>query len=373
MKGIAAAGLPNARAAMKLPRATSPIAGRHATRQPAGPSRPDLPSAAVANPRRILIVSLDNLGDTVFASALVPPLRERFPDAELGVWCKSYAADVAALIPTVSRVHAADPFWDKAPGRGKGAFLPFVRSLRDVRRVGYDVALLAAAPWRAAAAVRFTGIPVRIGLGRRKNARYLTHALAAEDAHRPVLAEMARLLAPLGIEASGLRYALDRAPLRERLERLGRVLPAGYAALHPFASKRDRCVPVGDWLRVASELGERFPIVWIGSPAELEEVRSAAGDAEPWLYADRIGDGSLGDTAAILAGAAVFAGHDSGPLHVAGAFGVPVVGVFAPGEPDRTFPQGRGPSRMLAASSPREIAAEDILRALNEVVAASHG
>ena len=55
----------------------------------------------------------------------------------------------------------------------------------------------------------------------------------------------------------------------------------------------------------------------------------------------------------------------AGPLHVAGAFGVPVVGVFAPGEPERTFPQGIGPSRMISAPSPDRIRAVDILRELD--------
>ena len=83
------------------------------------------------------------------------------------------------------------------------------------------------------------------------------------------------------------------------------------------------------------------------------------------FYIDQIGDGSLSVTAAALSLATLFAGHDSGPLHMAGAFGVPVVGVFAPGEPDRTFPQGIGPSRMIARPSPAEIRGADILRELD--------
>jgi ADP-heptose:LPS heptosyltransferase len=66
----------------------------------------------------------------------------------------------------------------------------------------------------------------------------------------------------------------------------------------------------------------------------------------------------------------VFAGHDSGPLHVAGAFGVPVLGVFAPGEPKRTFPQGTGPSRMIARPSPAGITAQEMLAELLALTAA---
>jgi ADP-heptose:LPS heptosyltransferase len=74
-----------------------------------------------------------------------------------------------------------------------------------------------------------------------------------------------------------------------------------------------------------------------------------------------VGDGTLADTAAALVDSALFVGHDSGPLHVAGALGVPVVGIFAPGEPRRTFPQGVGKSRMLARPTPAGITVRDIL------------
>src|SRR5256885_7272046 len=129
---------------------------------------------------RILLVSLDNLGDLVFAAALAPPLRERFPNAALDVWCKEYTADVARLVPGVSEVIESDPFWDVAPGRGKGSLLAFVAALRAVKAGRYDIALLAAAPWRTAAAVAAAGIPRRIGLRRRKNRGFLTDALPEE-------------------------------------------------------------------------------------------------------------------------------------------------------------------------------------------------
>ena len=79
---------------------------------------------------------------------------------------------------------------------------------------------------------------------------------------------------------------------------------------------------------------------------------------------DQLPDASLITTAAALSLAKAFAGHDSGPLHVAGALGVPVLGVFAPGQPARTFPQGTGAWRMIARDTPRVIDAGTILREL---------
>ncbi len=310
------------------------------------------------DPRRLLLVSLDNLGDLVFASALTPPLRRRFPEVSITLWCKRYTRDIGALVPEVDRVIAADPYWDRAPGRPRGSRLRFLTAMAQVRFGKFDTALLAAAPWRTARAVARCGVPVRVGLERRKNVRWLTHALPPEDVHRPVLDEEARLLAPFGIAAERLRYRLDASRLADRPD-VERALAQRVVALHPFASKRSRCVPVPVWIAVAHELERHgYDPLWLGSTAELNEVRASSGRTN-WKYVDQFG-GQLVDTAAALARAALFIGHDSGPLHVAAAFGVPAVGVFAPGEPERTFPQGIGRSTIIARPSPQGITATEI-------------
>src|SRR5262249_61303995 len=81
---------------------------------------------AAPSPRRILLVSLDNLGDLVFASALTPPLQRAYPDAAIDVWSKRYTSDVAALIPHVFDVIAADPFWAVPSHVPKPRVLPFL-------------------------------------------------------------------------------------------------------------------------------------------------------------------------------------------------------------------------------------------------------
>jgi hypothetical protein len=96
--------------------------------------------------KSILVVSLDNLGDLVFASGLVQPIREQFPDAKIGLWCKAYAAGLAPLIPDVSEVYAADPFWDRSPGTGKGSLPGFVSSIASVKRARFGHAIVTSAP-----------------------------------------------------------------------------------------------------------------------------------------------------------------------------------------------------------------------------------
>src|SRR3569833_1893699 len=88
----------------------------------------------LATPKRNLIVALDNLGDHVFASALSPPLREAFPDATIDLWSKTYSAPIASLIPHVSTVFDAEPFWAVRPGVKRPPLGQLFRAIRVVRR-----------------------------------------------------------------------------------------------------------------------------------------------------------------------------------------------------------------------------------------------
>ena len=321
--------------------------------------------------RRVLLVALDNLGDLVFASALTPPIRAAFPDATIDVWAKEYTADVARLIPHVRLVHAANPFWAASKAHARPRIGKFVRSILTVRGGRYDVAVLSEAPWRTAAAVAATRIPVRIGMARHRNAAFLTHVLPAEDAHKPVLREQARLLEVLDIQSRDPRYSLETGPLQPTRTEVSGLLPPRFAALHPFASDRNRCVPLSEWTQLAFALqGRGLPVLWVGTSFELDELRRSFTHPRGY-YVDQLLDRSLRASAAALSLASLFVGHDSGPLHIAGAFGVPVVGIFAPGQPDRTFPQGVGPSRMIARPSPSGITAATMLGEIDALSIAS--
>lgn len=309
------------------------------------------------------MVSLDNLGDLVFASALVPPLRERFPSAHISMWCKDYAAGLGPLLPGVDSVYHADPFWDRAPGTGKGSFREFFEVAGSLRRARFDTAVLCFAPWRTAAAVAALRIPVRIGLERRRNRRWLTHALSPEDRGQPVLVEAARLLGPLGITGGELKYRLDSRRSKVELNDVRASLGEGdYVALHAFAGSDTRCVALSQWVEIAGEVSRRgMSVLWIGTTVELERIRQMGHPEVNWRFSDALFGASLTKTALAISLAKLFIGHDSGPLHIASAFGVPAIGVFAPGEPQRTCPQGTGRSRIIVRRSPRDMSASDIL------------
>ena len=314
---------------------------------------------------RILLVSLDNLGDLVFASALPAAIKAHYQQATIGLWCKAYTADIAPLFPNVSWTVAADPFWDDAPGRPKGAIGPFVDSVRRVRQERFDVALIASPQWRVAAAVAAAGVPVRIGQRRNYNRAFLTRVLPAADRGRPVVADLGSLLEPLGISPVGLTTCLDAAPLEPLRQAYRRELgPLPIAVINPFVTLSPVGIDWAIWLEVARRLGERrYAVVWHGTAAQLEKLRRHVPYFEAsWRCSDQVSNGTLREGAAVLASADVYFGCDSGPLHLSGAFGVPTVGVYPnTAKLPRFAPQGRGPSRIVSGA----ITAEAIMAAFD--------
>jgi len=232
----------------------------------------------------------------------------------------------------------------------------------EVRRAKYDAALLASRSAKTAAAVALAGVPRRVGFARPGTSRWLTDAVAAADPRKPVLAELSRLPAPLGFADARLACALDRAPLAQERLRLEPLISPRTAALHPFAGAAQRCVPIVEWVRLSDMLEERgISILWFGTAAELKRVRSVPNPRSSWNYADDLAGSSLFTAAAALSLCDVFIGHDSGPLHLACALGISSLGVYSPGEPERTHPQGIGRSEILARARPQDVRAEDML------------
>jgi ADP-heptose:LPS heptosyltransferase len=317
---------------------------------------------------RLLIVALDNLGDLVFASALPPAIRARYPDATIGLWSKAYTAPITPLIPDITWEAHADPFWDDAPGHPKGDMRPFLQSLNEVRRARFDVALLASPQWRVAAAVAAAGIPVRIGQRRNYNRGFLTRTLPAADRGRPVVDDLGSLLEPIDARPARLTTFLDPTPLDALRHALRQRIPTPFVTINPFVTLSPVGIALEIWLDAARILRDRgHTVVWSGTAAQLMSMFRDIPLEEGWLNASDLTDGSLQSAAALLSLSTTYLGCDSGPLHLSAALGVPVVGVFPNlTKLPRFAPQGRGPSRIVTPPiTPQTIAkaVDDLSRA----------
>src|SRR5580765_2803560 len=99
-------------------------------------------------PPKILVVSLDNLGDAVMATSILKPLREIFPDSQIGMFVKKYVDGLLDDHPRIQKIHLADPFWDTAPGVEKGSLSDYLAILKSIRKENYTHAFILNTEWR---------------------------------------------------------------------------------------------------------------------------------------------------------------------------------------------------------------------------------
>ncbi len=138
--------------------------------------------------------------------------------------------------------------------------------------------------------------------------------------------------------------------------------PAGrpYAVIHPIAATLEKTWRAGGFLEAARYL-RQF--------CDLEPVFIAgAGEDLSTFDAYRTLVGApLGEIKSLLAGASLFLGNDSGPAHMAAAFGLPVVVIFGGSDPDNWRPW-RTPNQTIQASDGIETVSNDqVLEALDRL------
>jgi heptosyltransferase III len=131
------------------------------------------------------------------------------------------------------------------------------------------------------------------------------------------------------------------------------------AVIHAVAATPAKTWPADRFIAVAHHLREcGLDPVFIGTAADhlapFREFRTMAG-------------ASLSEIKRLLASASLFVGNDSGPAHMAAAFGLPVIVIFGPSDPEIWSPW-RTPSEVLSSPAGIEsVPVSDVIQALTRL------
>lgn len=149
------------------------------------------------------------------------------------------------------------------------------------------------------------------------------------------------------LAAQHLGYAMPSTPPDFGLRAAAVAWPAPqpYAVLIPNASRPEKLWPADRWQAIGRRLQHEglTPVVLWGNDAERQMAEGIArgcdGVLPPFL--------SVGDMAAVLAGARCVVGLDTGFSHLAAAFGRPTIGIYCDHEPGLAGIRGSGPVASL--------------------------
>lgn len=85
--------------------------------------------------------------------------------------------------------------------------------------------------------------------------------------------------------------------------------------------------------KVAREFSDKYDIIIFGGPNEVEmanEIESSLVASNIKNYKNLAGKTNIKELCSLIGGCSLFVTNDSGPMHVAAAYGVPTVSIFGP-------------------------------------------
>jgi len=295
---------------------------------------------------RVCFVLLTGLGDVVHGLPIATALKRAGVTRHITWVAEPMPAQLLAGHPAVDRVV---PFRRRDGWRGVVALR---RAIRDASREvgGFDAALNFNVYFKSAWPMLFSGAPLRLGFGREraKDGVWLAATRHVPPGPRRHTEDMfLEFLDALGVPhrppSAPADWGLDvfapaerAAQAAWRAERSGRPR----AAIVPASAVGAKDWPPERWAAVADALVARhgFEVVLVGGPGGHETAAArevAARASHPLTWA--MGDG-VRRVAWTLGACALALAPDTGPLHVARALGVPVVGLYGHTNPWRVGP-----------------------------------
>ncbi|MBA3975250.1 MAG: glycosyl transferase, partial [Candidatus Solibacter sp.] len=253
---------------------------------------------------RVLLIRLRSLGDCVLTTPAIALLHAHRPDLQLAVMVESRFAGVYDSNPAVAQILPPSAYlaFSHRPqltlnlhGGPQSARITMASMAR--RRAGF-------AHFRPAFAYNLRIPRAQEILGEERTVHTAEHAASA--------------VFWLGVPKQDIpRASLYTA--RKALERSPR------AVIHPFASAPGKAWPADRFAALAAWLRDekRLPVTIIGAETD---------DFSPFQSFDILRGADLSVLKRTLQSASLFAGNDSGPAHMAAAFGLKVAVLF--GAPD---------------------------------------
>jgi heptosyltransferase-1 len=293
----------------------------------------------------ILFIKTSSLGDVVHHMPAVTDARKALPEARFAWLVEEAFAPLVRLHPAVTDViPVAWRRWRRSL-YAPATLAEIAASLSRIRRRQYDEIVDSQGLLRSA-------VIARVARGRRHgydrasireraaSVFYDVRHTVSRDLHAVV---RNRLLCgqALGYTPQGAPdFGLDRSRFAKEGER--------YAVFLHATARASKQWPEQNWIALGKALGARgldLVLPWGSAGEEARSKRIAAALPNARVPARA----PLDSVAGLIAGAEFVVGVDTGLLHLASAFGVPLVALFTGSKPVLTGPVGAGPIAVLGA------------------------
>jgi|GEM_PF-65059 len=308
-------------------------------------------------PLKILFIRRDNIGDLVCTTPSIHAVREKYPDAKIGILVNTYNAAAVSNNPDIGEVYIYEKA-KHAPDKSKfSVWLNNLKVLLKIRREKYDIAIGCGAYFpRLARYTFFTGAKNRIGYIKKdmKNSGFYNRPLYEPETAIHEVEKTFNLLSPLGINGkpSGLRIFPDAKELnkvKDFLRSSGFQEEKPVIAFHISSRRPENRWPIERFAELAKLISANYGanILLLWSPGSERNVYHPGDDEkaevikhsikpEPAAYKTT----NLNELIAALSVSSLVVCCDGGAMHIAAALEKPIVAIWGSTNPGNWAPWG---------------------------------
>ena len=335
-----------------------------------------------------MFIRRDNIGDLICTTPAIHSVREKYPDAKIGILVNSYNADVIEHNPDIDEIYVYEKA-KHAPDKARlSAWWDNLKVFRRIRKERYDVAMACGSysPTLEKHAF-FTGAKLRIGYSKKKTGTFFYNKPVIPppgDEHEVI--RVFNLASSLGIHDGPGKLILvpDDAELKRfEVYKKNAVKDPFKPVLAIAISAR---IKANKWstekfIELIDKilLQETSNVVLLWAPGS-EKNPTFPGDNESAERISRNFGGriiayptpSLKSLIASLAGSDIVITLDTGSLHMAAALGKVTVAMMTKGKAKTWYPWKTRNVVLAAENTVDEIRVDDVLGAVNDCIKDFH-
>ncbi len=282
--------------------------------------------------KKLLIIRPRFIGDVLLSTPLVRALKAGLPGTKI-----SYLAEKASL-----EVLKNNPYLDELITLERGNLADNLLMIKNIRKRRFDAVIDTFGNPRSALLTLLSGAKVRIGWEHRGRKYAYTHFVNSDGKPGDAIDTYNRVGRLFGIinyeKTTVLKLSINERKSADKFMKLS-MFDSGkpVIGIHPGASWPAKMWPAEKFAALADKLiaEGRQVIIFSGPKDRVIGAKVLMLMEKKAVFADNL---PLRLFSAVVSRLDGFISNDNGAMHIAGAFNIPLVGIFGPGDPDVWFP-----------------------------------
>ncbi len=318
-------------------------------------------------PKKILCIRAENIGDVVLATPTFRALKQKFPDAEVDVLVRSLNKNTLEGNKNVDGIVVFDLPWLGLQGK-KSSWWQTLSFIRRLRKEKYDLVIDFHGDPRNILLAFLIG-KYRIGFGIR-GFGFLLDKIASFNGKQHQIQINLDLVRVLGADSNdALDFIISKKDMDHANGLLQDMNKKNFIVISPSAGRKDKLWISENWSRLCNILIDKYDhhIVFTGGINDLNLINEIIKKAN---NKDRVvnlaGKTSITQLGAVIKNSKLLICPDSGPAHIARALNTTLIVLFSKEDPKRWGYDEKN-FKYVRKDNMKNISVEDVLKVIKDM------